>query len=67
MKSLAIIASVILIVVPTVSLVMSIVAGREKAHTMRMFVISELIPSLVMWILTLTLYWLAGIFKNFGL
>ena len=67
MRVMAIIASVILIIFPTASFILGLVAGKRKAHTKREFVIAELIPGIVMFVATMTIYWLAGIFKNFGL
>ncbi len=67
MRVMAIIASVILIIFPTASFILGLVAGKRKAHTKREFVIAELIPGIVMYIGTLVIYWFAGVFKNFGL
>lgn len=65
MRVMAIIASVILIIFPTASFILGLVAGKRKAHTKREFVIAELIPGIVMYIGTLVIYWFAGVFKNF--
>ena len=67
MKVMAIIASVILLLFPTGSFILGLVAGKRKANTKREFVIAELIPGIVMYIGTLVIYWFAGVFKNFGL
>lgn len=67
MKVMAIIASVIMIIVPTISLAMSIIAGKKKALKKQMFYVGEVIPSVLMWLATMAIYFFAGIFKNFGL
>lgn len=67
MKVLAIIASVIMIIFPTVSLILSLVATREKYYTKRWYILFDIIPSVLMWLATLGIYYLAGVFKNFGL
>lgn len=67
MRVMAIIASVILIILPTASFILGLVAGKRKALTKRVFIISELIPGVVMLIATMVIYWFAGVFKNFGL
>lgn len=67
MKVMAIIASVIMIVFPTISLALSIIAGKRKAHTKQMFYVGEVIPSVLMWLATMAVYFFAGVFKNFGL
>lgn len=67
MKVLAIIASVIMIVFPTVSFILVLVAAKKKTYTRRGYILLEVIPSTLMWLATLAVYYFAGVFKNFGL
>ena len=67
MKVLAIIASVIMIVFPTVSFILALVAAKKKTYTRRGYILLEVIPGTLMWLATLAVYYFAGVFRNFGL
>ena len=56
-----------MIVFPTVSFILALVAAKKKTYTRRGYILLEVIPSTLMWLATLAVYYFAGVFKNFGL
>lgn len=65
MRVFSIICSVIIILIPTLSVIYTTVKGREVTATRKEFVKLSLLPGIVLWVLAMVLLWGAGVFKNF--
>lgn len=65
MKVMSVIASAILVLVPTISLILAIVKGKKNTATLRQFAVGVLLPNIGTWLLVLVIYYFAGVFKNF--
>jgi len=66
MKVFSIICSVIVILIPTASVIYTTVKGRKATETRGEFVKLSLLPGIVLWVCAMMLLWGAGVFKNFS-
>lgn len=66
MKVFSIICSVIIILIPTISVIYTTVQGWKATSTRKEFVKLSLLPGLFLWLIAMTLMWGAGVFKNFS-
>ena len=66
MKVFSIICSVIIIMIPTASVIYTTVQGKKATETRGEFVKLSLLPGIVLWVCAMMLLWGAGVFKNFS-
>lgn len=66
MKVFSIICSVIVILIPTASVIYTTVQGWKATSTRGEFVKLSLVPGIVLWVCAMVLLWGAGVFKNFS-
>lgn len=66
MRVFSIICSVIIILIPTASVIYTTAKGWKATETRKEFVRLSLVPGIVMWLVAMVLLWGAGVFKNFS-
>lgn len=66
MRVFSIICSVIIILIPTASVIYTTVQGWKATSTRVEFVKLSLVPGIVLWVVAMVLLWGAGVFKNFS-
>lgn len=66
MRVFSIICAVIIIAVPTISIIYVVAKGYKATETRAQFVRLSLVPGIVMWLVAMVLLWGAGVFKNFS-
>lgn len=66
MRVFSIICSVIVILIPTASVIYTTVKGWKATETRKEFVKLSLLPGIFLWVFSMVLLWGTGVFKNFS-